>query len=256
MRSSPKANGGGEAPGTAPPLLEVSDLSARYGPVRALHGAGLEVRAGEVVCVLGVNGAGKTTLLSAIAGTVRPTEGRVRFEGTDVVGRRPEDIVRRGVALVPEGRQVFPSMSVRDNLLLGGYPRRRDRVALREGLDEVFGLFPVLSERAELPAGTLSGGEQQMLAIGRALMGRPRLLMLDEPSLGLAPQIVQRLMGLLGHLAQGGRAILLVEQLARLALGVAGRGYLLERGRVALSGSSEELQGNDRVREIYMGVRR
>ncbi len=244
------------APADSGPLLQVSGLTCSYGPVRALVDVDLEVHPDEVVCVLGVNGAGKTTLLSAVAGAVRPAGGRVVFGGAETTGGRPEEAVERGVVLVPEGRQVFATMSVRDNLLLGAFRVRRDSGIVREGIDEVFSLFPVLAEFADRPAGTLSGGEQQMLAIGRALMARPRLLMLDEPSLGLAPKIVQTLMELIGRLAVGGRAVLLVEQLARVALGVANRGYLLESGKAVLSGTNQELQANDRVREIYMGVKR
>ncbi len=238
------------------PLLRVSACTCAYGPVVALRDVDLEVRRGEVVCILGVNGAGKTTLLSAIAGLVRPTRGQVAIDGENSVGARPEQVVRRGVALVPEGRQLFGTLSVKDNLLMGGYSGRKDGAALRGTLHEVYELFPVLSDFEGRPASSLSGGEQQMLAIGRALMSRPRLLMLDEPSLGLAPMMVQRVMDLVSRLADRDRGVLLVEQLARVALQVAHRGYLLEGGRVVLSGSSADLQANDRVREIYMGVRK
>lgn len=240
----------------AAPLLSVSGLSCTYGPVRALRDVGLQVHPGEVVCVLGVNGAGKSTLLSTLAGAVRPDAGRIAIAGEEAPHRGPEDRVRRGLALVPEGRQVFATMSVRDNLLMGAYRFRRDGDAVRVGLAEVFTLFPPLEQNAERRAGTLSGGEQQMLAIGRALMSRPRLLMLDEPSLGLAPAVVRRIMELISGLARGDRSVLLVEQLARVALSVADRGYLLERGSTVLSGTSEELLADPRVREIYMGVSR
>jgi branched-chain amino acid transport system ATP-binding protein len=215
--------------GRRDPVLRVSGLSCAYGPVR--------------------------TLLSSLAGLVPPVEGNVTVDGHRLSGRRPEEAVRRGVALVPEGRLVFGSMSVRDNLLLGAYRLRRDGKAVREGLDEIFATFPPLELLADRPASLLSGGEQQMLAIGRALMARPRLLMLDEPSLGLAPRIVRDLMHLIGGLAREGRAVLLVEQLARVALEVADRGYLFESGRSVLAGTSAELRADDRVREIYMGVR-
>ncbi|HUG87430.1 MAG TPA: ABC transporter ATP-binding protein [Actinomycetota bacterium] len=241
---------------TSGPLLEVGGLTCAYGAVTALRDVDLEVHPNEVVCVLGVNGAGKSTLLAALAGAIRPVEGSVRVAGDEVTGRTPEQMVGEGVVLVPEGRQVFASLSVRDNLLLGAYRLRRDRAVVREGLDEVHRLFPVLAQLAERPAGALSGGEQQMLAIGRALMGRPRLLMLDEPSLGLAPRVVGVVMEAVAGLAAGGRSVLLVEQLARIALQSSHRGYLLESGRVALVGTSEDLQADDRVREIYMGVRR
>jgi len=241
---------------TSVPLLEVRGLTCAYGAVTALRDVDLEVHPNEVVCVLGVNGAGKSTLLAALAGAIRPVEGSVRVAGDEVTGRTPEQMVGEGVVLVPEGRQVFASLSVRDNLLLGAYRLRRDRAVVREGLDEVHRLFPVLAKYADRLAGALSGGEQQMLAIGRALMGRPRLLMLDEPSLGLAPRVVGVVMEAVAGLAAGGRSVLLVEQLARIALQSSHRGYLLESGRVALVGTSEDLQADDRVREIYMGVRR
>ena len=242
---------------TPAPLLEARGLTCVYGPVTALRDVDLEVHPNEVVCVLGVNGAGKSTLLAALAGAIRPASGNVRVEGLEVTGRRtPEQMVGRGVVLVPEGRQVFGTLSVRDNLLLGAYRLRRDRSAVREGLDEVHRLFPVLAGLAERPAGALSGGEQQMLAIGRALMGRPRLLMLDEPSLGLAPRVVGVVVEAVAGLAAGGRSVLLVEQLARIALQASHRGYLLESGRAVLAGTSADLQADDRVREIYMGVKR
>jgi branched-chain amino acid transport system ATP-binding protein len=246
----------GRASADGTPLLRLAGCTCAYGPVVALRDVELEVSRGEVVCILGVNGAGKTTLLSAIAGLVRPARGRVEIDGRDAAGARPEQVVRRGVALVPEGRQLFGTLSVKDNLLMGGYSGRRDGAALRGTLHEVYELFPVLSDFEDRPAASLSGGEQQMLAIGRALMSRPRLLMLDEPSLGLAPMMVQRVMDLVARLADRDRGVLLVEQLARVALQVAHRGYLLEGGRVVLSGTSAELQANDRVREIYMGVRK
>lgn len=236
-------------------LLRLEGCTCSFGPVTVLRDVSLQVRRGEVVCILGVNGAGKTTTLSTIAGLVRPVSGRVVVDGVDVSGWRPEEVVRRGVALVPEGRQLFGSLTVRDNLLIGAYVWRRAAPAIRSALEEVFGLFPLLREAQGRPASSLSGGEQQMVAIGRALMSRPRLLMLDEPSLGLAPIVVDRVMELIGRLADRDRGVLLVEQLARVALTVAHRGYLLEGGRLVLSGTSTELQGNDRVREIYMGVR-
>ena len=240
----------------AGPLLSIEGLTCAYGPIVALTDVDLDIHAGEVVCVLGVNGAGKTTLLSAIAGMVKPVRGRITLGGRSIAGRRPEEVVRSGVALVPEGRQVFPTMAVRDNLLLGAYSGRRNSASIRETLEEVHELFPVLERAGLRPAGSLSGGEQQMLAIGRALMSRPRVLMLDEPSLGLAPTVVERVMEVVGDLAHGDRGVLLVEQLARIALTVADRGYLLERGKVALSGPSMELQADERVQEIYMGVKR
>ena len=237
-------------------LLTIDGVTCAYGPVVALTDVVLHVKPAEVVCVLGVNGAGKTTLLSSIAGMVKPARGSIVLNGRNIAGRRPEEVVRAGAALVPEGRQVFPSMAVRDNLLLGAYGGRRNAQDAKETLEEVHELFPVLARAADRPAGSLSGGEQQMLAIGRALMSRPRLLMLDEPSLGLAPTVVERVMEVIGELATGDRGVLLVEQLARIALTVADRGYLLERGRVVLAGPSPDLQADERVQEIYMGIKR
>jgi branched-chain amino acid transport system ATP-binding protein len=237
-------------------LLEVSGLSARYGPVWALRGVSLEVRAGELVALIGANGAGKSTLLRAIAGLLGPAAGRVTLDGQDVTGRAPEAILRAGAALVPERRRIFGDLTVLDNLELGGYalPRGRDfRRGLAAGVDAAYTLFPVLRQRSGQLAGTLSGGEQQMLAIGRALMSRPRLLLCDEPSLGLAPLVVQEIMKLLARLRETGTTILLVEQNARLALRFADRAYVLEVGRVALSGASADLLANDQLKAAYLG---
>jgi branched-chain amino acid transport system ATP-binding protein len=232
------------------PLLSVSRLSTRYGGIRAVDGVSLRLEAGEAVAILGPNGAGKTTLLRTLAGLERPAEGTVELDGRDVSGQGAERIVRAGIALVPEGRGVFADLSVRDNLALGA--SHRGRAASRR-LDEVHSLFPVLAERARQPAGTLSGGEQQMLAIGRALMARPRLLMLDEPSLGLAPlavrQVVDRLLELRAH----GTTILLVEQNTRAALRVAARAYVLRRGSVVLEGTRDELR-DARIAQAYLGA--
>jgi branched-chain amino acid transport system ATP-binding protein len=237
-------------------LLEVSGLSARYGPVWALRDVSLEVRAGELVALIGANGAGKSTLLRAIAGLLDPAAGRVTLDGQDVTGRAPEAILRAGAALVPERRRIFGDLTVLDNLELGGYalPRGREfRRGLEAGVDAAYTLFPVLRQRRGQLAGTLSGGEQQMLAIGRALMSRPRLLLCDEPSLGLAPLVVQEIMKLLARLRETGTTILLVEQNARLALRFADRAYVLEVGRVALSGASADLLENDQLKAAYLG---
>ncbi|HEX6081882.1 MAG: ABC transporter ATP-binding protein [Deltaproteobacteria bacterium] len=238
-------------------MLDVADLSARYGPVHALRDVSLTVRAGELVALIGANGAGKSTLLRAIAGLHVPSEGRVTVEGRDVTGRPPEAMLRAGVALVPERRRVFGDLTVRDNLELGGYalPRRADFPRrLAEGVEGAYALFPVLRQRSRQLAGTLSGGEQQMLAIGRALMTRPRLLLCDEPSLGLAPLVVQEIMRLLARLREGGTTVLLVEQNARLALRFADRAYVLEVGRVALSGASADLLADDQLKAAYLGA--
>jgi branched-chain amino acid transport system ATP-binding protein len=237
-------------------LLEVRGLSARYGAVAALRDVSLDVRAGELVALIGANGAGKSTLLRTIAGLMTPTAGRVALEGRDVTGQPPEAILRAGIALVPERRRVFADLTVLDNLELGGYalPRGRDfRRRLDAGVDDAYRLFPVLHRRREQLAGTLSGGEQQMLAIGRALMSRPRLLLCDEPSLGLAPLIVQEIMRLLAALREAGTTILLVEQNARMALRAADRAYVLETGSVVLVGSGAELLDNDELKAAYLG---
>jgi branched-chain amino acid transport system ATP-binding protein len=237
-------------------LLEVRGLSARYGAVAALRDVSLDVRAGELVALIGANGAGKSTLLRAIAGLMAPAAGRVALEGRDVTGQPPEAILRAGIALVPERRRVFADLTVLDNLELGGYalPRGRDfRHRLDAGVDDAYRLFPVLHRRREQLAGTLSGGEQQMLAIGRALMSRPRLLLCDEPSLGLAPLIVQEIMRLLAALREAGTTILLVEQNARMALRAADRAYVLETGSVVLSGVGSDLLDNDELKAAYLG---
>jgi branched-chain amino acid transport system ATP-binding protein len=231
-------------------LLRVEGLEVRYGGVQALRGVGLEVEAGAIVALLGSNGAGKSTLLRAISGLVRPSAGRVRLEGVDVTGRPPEAIVRLGCSQVPEGRRVFGNLSVLENLQMGGYPRRGREA---ESLERVFALFPRLRERLAQPAGTLSGGEQQMLAIGRALMAAPSLLLLDEPSLGLSPLLVQRIFAIVREINRQGTTVLLVEQNARQALRLAGRAYVLETGSLALSGPAAELARDPRVREAYLG---
>jgi branched-chain amino acid transport system ATP-binding protein len=237
-------------------LLEVSGLSARYGAVAALRDVSLEVRAGELVALIGANGAGKSTLLRTIAGLVAPAAGRVALDGRDVTGQAPEAMIRAGVALVPERRRVFAPLTVRDNLELGGYalPRGRDfRGRLEAGVEEAYRLFPVLRRRRDQLAGTLSGGEQQMLAIGRALMTRPRLLLCDEPSLGLAPLVVAEMMRLLSTLRAEGTTILLVEQNARMALRAADRAYVLEVGSVVLSGAATDLLEDDQLKAAYLG---
>ncbi len=234
----------------------MSGLSARYGAVAALRDVSLEVRAGELVALIGANGAGKSTLLRAIAGLLVPAAGRVALDGRDVTGQTPEAMIRAGVALVPERRRVFADLTVLDNLELGGYalPRGRDfRSRLDAGLEEAYRLFPVLRRRRGQLAGTLSGGEQQMLAIGRALMSRPRLLLCDEPSLGLAPLVVQEIMRLLSTLREAGATILLVEQNARMALRSADRAYVLEVGRVVLSGAGADLLEDDQLKAAYLG---
>ncbi|MDH4140918.1 MAG: ABC transporter ATP-binding protein [Coriobacteriia bacterium] len=238
-------------------MLRVDAIDAGYGHVGVLEQVSLEVRQGEVVTLIGSNGAGKSTLLKTISGLLKPTSGSIEFDGRDITGIAPEKAVGAGLAMVPEGRRLFGPMTVRENLELGAYALRRSRSygsQLEEDLDVVHDLFPVLAERSEQPAATLSGGEQQMLAMARALMSRPRLLLLDEPSLGLAPKVITEIFGVLARLQSRGVTILLVEQDASVALRHADRGYVLRTGRVALEGTAEELLANDDVRLIYLGA--
>jgi branched-chain amino acid transport system ATP-binding protein len=238
-----------------PTVLEVSDLCVSYGRVEALHHVSLRVRAGEIVTVIGPNGAGKTTLLGAVMGLLPRNRGDVAFLGERQGAVEVEHMVALGAGLVPERRELFGSMSVEDNLLLGAFTRRRLGYRDdRETLAKVFETFPRLQERRGQQAGTLSGGERQMLALGRALMGKPKLLMLDEPSLGLAPLIVREIFHIIAELRQTGVAILLIEQNARAALQIADYGYVLETGEVALEGPSDELEGNPKVIESYLGL--
>lgn len=233
-------------------MLAVRELAAGYGPVEVLRGVDLEVGAGEIVALLGPNGAGKTTLNRVVSGLLPPRAGEVRFDGAAVSRLPPQRIVEAGLVHVPEGRRVFPDLSVHENLLLGGYRRGRARRA--ENLERVYGLFPRLAERRRQAAGTLSGGEQQMLAIGRALMAEPRLLILDEPSLGLAPLVVEQVLQLLVELNRAGLAVLLVEQNVVQSLAVARRAYVLEQGRIVAAGPSETLLADERLRRAYLGL--
>ena len=234
-------------------MLVIEGLKAGYGAVDVLHGIDITVKRGEVVTLIGANGAGKTTLLRAISGLLRPTAGRITFDGQDLQALEPHDVVRRGLLHCPEGRMVLGRMSVRENLLLGAFARAQDPGIARD-LDHVLSLFPRLSERLQQLAGTLSGGEQQMLAIGRALMGGPRLLMLDEPSLGIAPIVVDAIFSVIAQIRDKGVTILLVEQNATRALAAADRGYALDLGRVSAQGTGQELLGDDRVRQSYLGI--
>jgi branched-chain amino acid transport system ATP-binding protein len=235
---------------TAEALLRVEGLGVRYGAIEALRDVSLEVNAAEIVTLIGSNGAGKSTLLRALSGLVRPFTGSVQFQGTDVTARRPEALVALGISHVPEGRRIFANLSVRENLQLGAYLRPETEPA---GLERVLGLFPRLRERLGQRGGTLSGGEQQMLAIGRALMAEPKLLLLDEPSLGLAPILVQQIFEIVREIHDQGTTVVLVEQNARQALRVASRAYVLETGSIALEGPAAELARDPRVCEAYLG---
>ena len=234
------------------PMLEVHEVEAGYGPIRALDRVSLEVQEGELVAIIGANGAGKTTLLMAISGIVPVRSGEVRFRGTAINGLQPHQIVRLGIGHSPEGRRIFPRLTVRENLELGGFTQPNSS-QLKRDIDEACGLFPVLGERMGQLGGTLSGGEQQMLALGRALVGRPKLLMLDEPSLGLAPLIVTKFFEVIAGLSSRGIAVVLVEQNAYAALKLATRGYVLETGRVTLTGSGKDLAADVRVQDAYLG---
>jgi branched-chain amino acid transport system ATP-binding protein len=233
-------------------VLEVADLVTAYGKIEALKGVSLAVAQGSITCLLGPNGAGKTTLMMTATGLLKPRRGSIRFGGEEIAGRAPHDIVARGVALVPENRLVFPSMTVTENLAAGAY-QRNDKVAIAEDVERLFGRFPRLAERAEQQAGTLSGGEQQMLAVARALMSRPKLLLMDEPSLGLAPLVVEEIFRIVTELNRDGTTIFLVEQNAHMALQVAHHFYLMEQGRVTFSGTPGQVAEDDVIRRAYLG---
>ena len=236
-------------------MLRIRNLDAGYTNLKVLRRVSIHVRAGEIVTIIGANGAGKTTLLKTIAGLIKAADGEILFDKHDLTRLSPEKIVCLGCSLVPEGRQVFAPMTVKDNLLLGGYVQyRRKRAAeVAADLDRIFELFPRLKEREGQLAGTLSGGEQQMLAMGRALMARPKLIMMDEPSMGLAPLIVRDIFGIIGQLRHEGNTVLLVEQNAKAALGIADRGYVLETGRIILEENAEDLLTNRDVQRAYLG---
>ena len=232
-------------------MLKVERIDAFYGAIQALKALSFTVAQGEIVTLLGANGAGKSTTLKTISGLLQPRAGEIELEGKPIAGSAPHEIVRLGVAHVPEGRRIFPRLTVLENLKTGAYTRRGDGV--EDDIERVFSLFPRLKERMQQKGGTLSGGEQQMLAIGRGLMARPRLLLLDEPSMGLAPILVEQIFAIILQINREGVTILLVEQNAALALAVCHRGYVLETGAVILEGKAKELAGNDRVRQAYLG---
>ncbi|HSP72335.1 MAG TPA: ABC transporter ATP-binding protein [Gaiellaceae bacterium] len=233
-------------------VLELKDVHTYYGSIHALKGVSLDVNEGEIVTLIGANGAGKTTTLRSIMQINRARSGRIAFEGKDITSTPPHQIVKRGIAQSPEGRRLFPRMTVVENLEMGAF-QRTDRAGIREDMDRVFTLFPRLAERRTQKAGTMSGGEQQMLAIGRALMARPRLLLLDEPSMGLAPVLVERIFETVVEVNKQGTTILLVEQNALMALEVASRGYVLETGTIALADTAANLRENEQVRKTYLG---
>ena len=238
----------------ATPLLELKDVRVHYGVIEAVKGINLTVNEGEIVTLVGGNGAGKTTTLRAISSVHPPSAGQILFRGEDITGLPSHDVVGKGLIQVPEGRHIFPSMSVAENLEMGAFQRSKaSKAELQEDVDKVFELFPRLQERSTQKGGTLSGGEQQMLAIGRALMARPGVLMLDEPSMGLAPQVVERVFDVIAQVNSEGIPVLLIEQNASMALQAANRGYVIETGEIVLEDDAKKLLGNDRVRKAYLG---
>jgi branched-chain amino acid transport system ATP-binding protein len=235
-------------------LLKIRNLEVSYGPVSVIRGISLEVREGDKVTILGANGAGKTTILRTISGLLRPEKGTIEFRGERIDGKEPDEIVRMGISQVAEGREIFPDLTVRENLRMGAFIRK-DKGGVQTDLEKVLGYFPVLKDRQNQRAGTLSGGEQQMLAISRAFMSSPKLMLLDEPSLGLAPFLVAEIFRIINRMNREGTTILFVEQNARVALEVAGYGYILEVGRVVLENTSRELMENEDVKEFYLGIK-
>lgn len=232
-------------------MLEIEEIACSYGKIEALRKVSLQAKANEVTCLLGPNGAGKTTLMMSLAGILKPTHGSIKFEGQNLIGLTPSEIVQRGLALVPENRLVFPALTVRENLMAGAY-LRKDRTGVANDIEQQLNRFPRLCERIDQLAGTLSGGEQQMLALGRALMSRPRLLLMDEPSVGLAPKVVAEIFGIIRKLHQEGTSIFLVEQNVHMAMKVAQHFYLLQQGRVTFSGTPEQLAEDDLVQRAYL----
>ncbi|MDD4569112.1 MAG: ABC transporter ATP-binding protein [Tepidanaerobacteraceae bacterium] len=233
-------------------MLVLDNIETHYGNIRALRGISLDVKQKEIVTIIGANGAGKTTTLKTICGLVPPTSGKIHFQNNDITGKAASDIVGTGIALVPEGRRVFPRMTVLENLQLGAY-LNKDRQAVKNDLEKVFKLFPILKNRIKQISGTLSGGEQQMLAIARALMARPKLLLLDEPSMGLAPKIVANIFDIIKQINREGTTILLVEQNARMALSIAHKGFVIETGKIVLQDTAENLLKDEEVKKAYLG---
>ena len=237
------------------PLLQLLNVESSYGPIKAIRGVSLDVHAGEIVTVLGSNGAGKTTILKTISGIIDPRKGNVSFKDADITAKDPAEIVRRGLSHVPEGREVFPLLSVRDNLVMGAYTRD-DRDGVERDMAQVYQYFPILKERADQDAGLLSGGQQQMLALSRALMAQPDLILLDEPSLGLSPKLTKEIFEIVVRInRERGTTILLVEQNANMALNAADRGYVLENGRIVMQDTCERLREKEDIREFYLGIK-
>lgn len=236
----------------AEPMLKIDNIDVYYGAIHALKGISLEVKEGEIVTLIGANGAGKSTTLRTISGLLKPKTGSITFLGQDIAGVRAHEIVKKGISQVPEGRRVFAEMTVMENLDLGAFVRK-DKAGIQQDLKHVFELFPRLEERKNQSAGTLSGGEQQMLAMGRALMSRPKLLLLDEPSMGLAPLLIKEIFNIIVDINKSGTTVLLVEQNANMALSIANRAYVLKTGRITLSGSAKELAASEDVRKAYLG---
>jgi branched-chain amino acid transport system ATP-binding protein len=235
-------------------LLELNDVQCSIGKHAVINGVSLNIREGELVCLLGANGAGKSSLFKTVSGLIRASQGSIVFEGEAIEKKSPEKIVRLGISLCPEGRKLFPKLSVKKNLMMGAFTRYREKQAIAETLQEIHELFPILEERTDQDAGTLSGGEQQMLAVGRSLMSKPRLLLLDEPSLGLAPLVVQKIMETIVDINRKGVTVLLSEQNASMALAISSRGYVMENGLVVMEGSAGELADNEDVRKAYIGA--
>lgn len=236
------------------PVLSLQNVSVKYGSFTAVHGINIEVNEGEIVVLLGSNGAGKSTTFRTISGLSKPSEGEVQFEGTSLNKRSPDQIVKLGIGQCPEGRKLFPSMSVQENLRMGAFVHRRKKEEIKQSLEHVYELFPILNDKKNDAAGSLSGGQQQMLAIGRALMSKPKLMLLDEPSVGLAPLIVEQMFQVIQQINREGTTILLAEQNANAALKIADKGYVFENGSIVLQGTSEELFANDEVRKAYIGA--
>ncbi|MEH6946763.1 ABC transporter ATP-binding protein [Bacillus sp. JJ634] len=233
-------------------MLKIEDINVYYGNIQALRGVSMDINKGEIVTLIGANGAGKSTLLKTISGLLKPKQGKILFEGESIGGKAAQSIVKLGISHVPEGRRVFANMTVEENLELGAF-LRKDKAGIKQDLEKVYMLFPRLLERVKQQSGTLSGGEQQMLAMGRALMARPRLLLLDEPSMGLAPLLVKQIFNIVEEINKGGTTILLVEQNANLALSIADRAYVVETGSIVLSGEAEELTASEEIKKAYLG---